>query len=110
MAQGVAIRVSNAPDELAGSATTVEITEQMGAPTYYRLDYVLDIQEGDFPLLKEAKLGPGSELSVFVAPGGESECLVKGPVCGQQIRMEHGGSGSTLTVQGADSSVKLDRE
>jgi hypothetical protein len=110
MAQGVAIRVSNAPDDLAGSATTVEITEQMGAPTYYRLDYTLDIEEGDFPLLKEAKLGPGSELSVFVAPGGESECLVKGPVCGQQIRMEHGGSGSTLTVQGADSSVKLDRE
>lgn len=110
MAQGVAIRVNNAPDELAGSATSVEVTEQMGQPTYYRLDYALDTEEGDFPLLKEAKLGPGSELSVVVAPGGESECLVKGPVCGQQIRMEHGGSGSTLSVQGADSSIKLDRE
>lgn len=110
MAQGVAIRVDNAPDELAAAATSVEVIEQMGQPTYYRLDYTLDTEEGDFPLLKEGKLGPGSELSVVVSPSGESDCLVKGPVCGQHIRMEHGGSGSTLTVQGADSSVKLDRE
>lgn len=110
MAQGVAIRIDNAPDELAASANSVEVTEQMGQPTYYRLDYTLDTDGGDFPLLKEAKLGPGSELSVVVSPGGESQCLVKGPVCGQTIRMEHGASGSTLTVQGADSSIKLDRE
>jgi hypothetical protein len=110
MAQGVAIRVDNVPDPLAAAATSVEVSEQMGQPTYYSLDYTLDTEEGDFPLLKEGMLGPGSELSVVVSPGGESECLVKGPVCGQQIRLQHGGSGSTLTVQGADSSIKLDRE
>ena len=35
---------------------------------------------------------------------------MKGPVYGQQIHFAHGGSGSSLSVQGADSSIKLDRE
>jgi hypothetical protein len=39
-----------------------------------------------------------------------TQCLVKGPVYGQQIQFKHGGSGSTLAVQGADSLIKLDRE
>jgi phage protein D len=110
MALGVAIRVDNAPDPLAGAAESVEVTESIGQPTYYRLDYSFDIESGDFPLLSEGKLGPGSELSVVVSSDTVSECLVKGPVFGQQIRFHQGGSGSLLTVQGADSLIKLDRE
>ncbi|HRI60015.1 MAG TPA: hypothetical protein PK228_09840, partial [Saprospiraceae bacterium] len=41
---------------------------------------------------------------------GQMECLVKGPVCSQQIHIEHGGPGSRLEVKGADSSIKMDRE
>jgi phage protein D len=110
MGLGIAIRVDGAPDETAASAVTVEVLERIGQPTYYRLDYALDISDGDFPLLADVRLGPGSELSILVPAPDSDHCLVKGPVYGQQIHFEQGGSGSTLTVMGGDSSIKLDRE
>jgi hypothetical protein len=110
MPEGVAIRVNNVPDSLAASAVSVKVDEQVGRPTSYSLEYALDTNDGDFPLLTEGKLGPGSELSIVVSSGDASECLVKGPVSGQLIHFEHGGSGSALTVEGADSLITLDRE
>jgi hypothetical protein len=68
---GIAIRVNDAPDEAAAAVSAVEIAESVGQPTYYRLEYGLDLAEGDFPILKEGKLGPGSEISVLV-PGSEA--------------------------------------
>jgi phage protein D len=102
--------VNGAPDETAAAAASVEVTERVGQPAYYRLDYSLDSADGDFPLLKESRLGPGTEISVLVPTAGATECLVKGPVYGQQIRFEQGGAGSYLVVLGADSTIKLDRE
>jgi phage protein D len=110
MGLGISIRVGGAPDDVAASALSAEVSERMGQPTSYRLEYSLDSAQGDFPLLKESKLDAGSEISIIVPAAGRSECLVKGPVYGQQIRMEQGGAGSTLSVLGADSLVKLDRE
>ena len=40
----------------------------------------------------------------------KQSCLVKGPVYGQQARLNHGGAGSELEVRGADSSIAMDRE
>jgi phage protein D len=110
MGLGIAIRVNGAPDDTAASATSVEVTERVGQPTSYRIEYALDTAGGDFPLLKEGRLGPGSELSILASSGSATECLVKGPVYGQQIRFEQGGSGSVMSVLGADSLIKLDRE
>jgi phage protein D len=110
MTLGVAIRLDGAPDDTVSGAVSVEVTERIGHPTYYRLEYAFDIEESDFPILKDRKLGPGSELSIFVPAGGTTHCLVKGPVYGQQIRFDQSGGGSTLTVLGADTSIKLDRE
>jgi len=110
MGLGVSIRVSGAPDATAAAAGSVEVTERVGQPTYFRIEYSLDSAEGDFPLLKDSKFGPGSELSVLAPADGVTHCLVKGPVYGQQIKMEQGGPGSILTVLGADSLIKLDRE
>ena len=110
MGLGVSIRVDGAPNETAASAAFVEVSECVGEPTYYRLEYSFDIGDGDFPLLKESNLGPGSEISVLVPTDDATQCLVKGPVYGQQIKFTHGGSGSTLTVQGGDSLIKMDRE
>jgi hypothetical protein len=110
MALGVAVRLDGMPDEMASQATTVEVIEALGQPTYYRLEYSLDTADGDFPLLTDSKLGPGAELSILVTTEDGSVCLVKGPVYGQQIRLEQGGSGSTLIVLGADSLIKMDRE
>jgi phage protein D len=110
MGLGIAIRVGGAPDELVASASHVEVIERIGQPTQYRIEYSLDIAEGDFPLLQESKLDPGSDLQVLVPTSDATECLVKGPVYGQEIHFEQGGSGSSLVVLGADSLIKMDRE
>ncbi len=110
MGLGIAIRIDGQPDETAAAAASVEIAERVGQPTSYRLEYAFDVGDGDFPLLKEPKLGPGAELSILVPTADAMHCLVKGPVYGQQIHFEQGGAGSTLTVLGGDSSIKLDRE
>lgn len=110
MGLGISIRVDGAPDETVASAAFVEVVERAGQPTQYRIEYGLDIGDGDFPLLKESKLGPGSELQVLVPTPDVTECLVKGPVYGQEIHFVQGGSGSSLVVLGADSLIKMDRE
>lgn len=109
MGLGISIRVNDAPDETAVAASSVEVTESVGQPTYYRLEYGLDLEEGDYPLLKETKLGAGSEISVLIPTADTTVCLVKGPVYGQNIHFDQGGMG-TLTVLGADSLIKMDRE
>ncbi len=110
MGLGVSIRLDGAPDETAASAVFLEVTERVGQATHYRLEYNLDIAEDDFPLLKESKLGPGSELQVLVPTADATECLVKGPVHSQEIHFQQGGAGSSLVVVGADSLIKMDRE
>jgi hypothetical protein len=110
MGLGISIRVDGAPDETAASAQTVEVTERVGQSTNYRLEYGLDTAEGDFPLLKERKLGPGSEISILFPFSDATHCVVKGPIYGQQIRFEQGGPGSSLTILGADSLIKMDRQ
>ncbi len=110
MGLGISIKVNGAPDETVADATSVEVSERVGQSTSYRIEYSLDTAEGDFPLLKEAKLGSGSELSILAPTDAGTLCLVKGPVYGQQISFEQGGSGSVLKVLGADSLIKMDRE
>ena len=110
MPSGVAIRLNGSPDETVAAAVSVEVTERVGQPTYYQLQYSLDMADGDFPLLKESKLGAGSDISVVVPASDATQCLVKGPVYGQQITFKQGGAGSLLIVRGADSLIKLDRE
>lgn len=110
MGLGISIRVNGAPDETAAAAASVEVMEKIGQPTYCRLEYSFDIADGDFPLLKENKLGPGSDISVLAPTSDTTHCLVKGPVYGQHIHFEQGGSGSSLVVLGSDSLIKLDRE
>ena len=106
----IAIAVDGQADEELAQATEVEVYECMGEATTYRLRYDLDISEGDLPLLVDGRLDPGSELSVLVPLSDTTHCLVKGPVHGQQIHLQHGGPGSWLDVLGSDTSVAMDRE
>lgn len=82
----------------------------MGRATAFRLHYAADISEGDLPLLVDGRLDAGSAISVLIPTDGGRQCLVKGPVTGQRIQLQHGGAGSTLVVQGSDSSITMDRE
>lgn len=110
MALSIAISVNGAPDAGLADATSVEVQEKMGEITTYKIRYPLAIEKGELPILTDSRLSPGSELTILVEAGGQRVCLVKGPVCGQQIHLAHGGAGSYVEVLGADASVTLDRE
>jgi hypothetical protein len=47
---------------------------------------------------------------VLVPVEGQTHCLVKGPVHGQQIHLQHGGAGSYVDVLGSDVALQMDRE
>jgi hypothetical protein len=106
----IAIAVGGAVDPELAQAAAVEIHERLGAATTFRIRYELDISEGDLPLLVDSRLDAGSELAILVPVEETTHCLVKGPVHGQQINLQHGGAGSGLEVQGSDSSMVMDRE
>jgi phage protein D len=110
MAHSTTIRVDGSTDTTVGAAAFIQVIERVGQSTQYRIEYSLDIADGDFPLLKDDKLGPGRELQLLVSTDETTECLVKGPIYGQEIHFEHGGGGSALIVLGADSLLKMDRE
>jgi hypothetical protein len=110
MGLGIAISRNGQPDEELAQASSVEVNERMGEPTTYRIRYEVDISEGDLPFLSDDRLAPGSELAILVPLNNSFHCLVKGPVHGNQIHIEHGGAGSWLEIQGSDTSIAMDRE
>jgi len=110
MGLGIAIAVNGSPDPELVQATRVEVYESMGETTTYRIHYEVDISEGDLPLLTDYRLDSGSDLSILIPVEDEAHCLVKGPVQGQSIHLAHGGAGSTLEVQGSDTTIVMDRE
>jgi hypothetical protein len=110
MGLGAAIAVNGTAEEDLAEAVLIEVSERSGEATSYRIDYNLDIRDGDLPLLVDGRLDPGSEFSILVPTESEVHCLVKGPVHGQQIRLKHGGAGSMLTVIGSDTSMVMDHE
>jgi phage protein D len=106
----IAIAVGGKADSELAEATTVEVYERMGAATTYSLRYEVDISEGDLPMLVDERLDAGSELSILVPIEDTTHCLVKGPLHGQQIHIEHGGADSWVEVQGSDSLIVMDRK
>ena len=110
MAFGVAILVNGSVDNDLTAAATVEIDERAGQPTRYRLHFPLTISGGDLPLLTDDRIGPGAQLAVVAETDSARACLVWGPVTGQHASLVHGGTNSTLVVEGADASVMMGRE
>jgi phage protein D len=105
----LAIKVGDSADAQLAQASVVEVLERMGEPTTFRMRYEVDIKDGDLPMLKDGRLDPGSVIQVLSLKDGVADCLVKGPVHGQQIRFLHGGTGSYVDVMGSDTSVVMDR-
>lgn len=110
MGLGISIAVNGSPDAELAEAALVEVEESMGQATTYRLHYAVDISEGDLPLPADSRLNGGSELSILAPAESGRQCLVKGPVTGQNITLQHGGAGSTLVVHGSDTTIIMDRE
>jgi len=110
MGLGIEITIDGMPQMDLAQALQVEVHEQMGRPTTYRLEYNIDIQDGDLPLLRDPRLRPGAIVSISALLENQHECLVKGPIHGHQISLVDGGAGSQLTVIGSDTSIMMDRQ
>jgi hypothetical protein len=110
MPAGAVVLVNDQFDPNFPQPAAIEVYECVGRPAEYILSYSIDIVDGDFPLLGSDSVGPDSILSVIAEVGDTQACLVKGPVFGQSIKLVHGGEGSSLLVQGADTRIKMDRE
>jgi hypothetical protein len=105
-----AVKVNGSANKELAAAAQIEVYERLGEPTTFRLRYDVDIADGDIPLLGDGRLGPGSGIQILAVLDGQTDCLVKGPVHGQQIHVRHGGAGSWLEAIGSDTSITMDRE
>jgi phage protein D len=110
MGLGIAIAVNGKPDAELSAAVSVEVEQRAGATTRYRLRYDLAVVDGDFPLLTKDALGPESDLAVIAPLAGKNHYLVKGPVTGSRVHVEHGVGASYVEIDGGDRSVVMDRE
>jgi hypothetical protein len=110
MGLNIVITVNGAADTELSAPSWIEVVESMGQPTTYRIHYDIDIEEKDLPFLKDGRLDPGSKLSVLAPVKDKTHCLVMGPVRGHKIHLMKGGPGSFLEVEGADTSIAMDRE
>lgn len=110
MGLGLSIRVGESPDAELASASAVEVVERVGEPTRFTLRYPIDVADGDFPALVDARLGPESALAIVAVVDGQNHFLVKGQVHRQNVRIHHGGGDCHVEVVGTDLLVKLDRE
>lgn len=110
MTLGIVVTAGGAEQPDLADASMAEVTEALGRPTRFRLVYPVGVAEGDVTRVTDARLGPEAEIAILVDGGAGPECLVKGPVHGQRLRLRHGGEGSSLEVSGSDSSIRMSRE
>ncbi|MBC8488705.1 MAG: hypothetical protein H8D45_21990 [Bacteroidetes bacterium] len=109
MGLGIAIAVNGQPDAELIQASALEVSETMDKATTFSIRYDIDISEGDIPILIDNRLDVGSELSIMIPVDDTTHCLVKGPVHGHNIHLQHGGGGSWVEIKGSDTSIIMDR-
>jgi phage protein D len=109
MGLGAAITVGGQTDDALNAASWIEVHERVGEATMFRIRYDIDVGQGDIPQLGDSRYGAGRTLAVLVRAGDVTQCLVQGPLLGQHVHLEHGGTGSYLELRGADSTIAMDR-
>jgi hypothetical protein len=110
MPKGCDVLPNAVPDSSLAQPARIEVTEAVGASTTFSLFYDFHIEDGDFALLNESRLGPEAEIALRVPDGDQQVILVRGPVTRQRVSMLTGGEGSVLEVIGGDVTVELARE
>lgn len=111
MGLNILICVDNVPsDNLTQQVSSVEVYEKVDQNTHYKLNFIIDISEGDIAQSLESDTAPGKMLSVLVEVGDDLICLVKGPVTQHEEYLQHGGAGSWLHIEGDDTAQLMDQE
>lgn len=109
MGLDILICVDDIPNEkLTQQVSSVEVHEKMDQNTTYKLNFMVDVCDGDISGPIENDSSPGKILSVQAKVNDSLVCLVKGPVTSQQAHIQHGGAGSWLHIEGEDSAHNMD--
>jgi phage protein D len=109
MGLDILICVDDIPNEhLTQSVSSVEVQERMDQNTTYKLNFMVDVCDGDIGHSIETDTNPNKILSILANVGDQLVCLVKGPVTQQSASLQHGGSGSSLHVEGEDTGHNMD--
>lgn len=110
MGLDILICVDDIPNEnLTQNVNSVEVYEKMDSNTTYKLNFAIDICDGDIAQTIESDTAPETILSVLANVNDNLVCLVKGPITMQQSQLRHGGAGSSLQVEGEDTGANMDR-
>ncbi len=110
MGLDVLICVNDIPNEnLTQKISSVEVHEKMDRNTTYKLDFAIDVCDGDIAQSIQEDTAPNAILSVLANVNDNLVCLVKGPVTQQRSQLRHGGSGSSMHVEGEDTGHMMDR-
>ena len=109
MGLDILICVDDIPNEnLTQKVSNVEVYEKMDLNTTYKLNFAVDVCDGDIALSIETDTAPDKILSVLAKVNDSLVCLVKGPVTMQQSHLNHGGAGSSIHIEGEDTGHSLD--
>lgn len=108
MPQGFSIQSDS--DTGPGSATQVTIEERVGESTSFQVRYPVEAVDGDLPVLSAPGLEGGKNLQVICESDGGLISLVKGPIKGQHVHLQHGPVHGYVEVYGADGTSRMDRE
>lgn len=109
MGLDVLICVDDIPNEnLTQKVSIVEVYEKLDQNTTYKLNFAVDVCDGDIAQTIETDTAPDNILSVLANVNDRLVCLVKGPITRQQSHLNHGGAGSFLHIEGEDTGLTLD--
>ncbi|QAA81837.1 phage late control D family protein [Aequorivita sp. H23M31] len=109
MGLDILICVNDIPNQnLTQNVNSVEVYEKIDSNTSYKLNFAVDICDGDIAQSIETDTAPDTILSVMANVNDALVCLVKGPITMQQTQLKHGGAGSSLHIEGEDTGQMLD--
>ncbi|HEX7177277.1 MAG TPA: hypothetical protein VF240_18615 [Pyrinomonadaceae bacterium] len=102
------------PDNaLTDEAAEIEVQQTIEGPTTFRIKFSIDICQGDFDLLNDARLNPGAndpEITVTAYLNGASEVLAHGIITGRKVNLTEGGAGSSLEITCQDRRIVMNRQ
>jgi hypothetical protein len=114
MADGHQLFVNGALDEaLTAAASEITVEQSVDAITKFRVKFLIDICDGAFTTVDDARLKPGgspeTEIAIVGTARDTAHCLVRGVVTKRRVSLANGGPGSFLEIEGQDMRVKMTR-
>lgn len=97
---------------LTEDAAEIEVQQTIEGPTTFRVRFAVDVCDGDMEPLNDARLNPGepdTEVTLIAYVDGEAFVLSHGVITQRQAKLERGGAGSYVDVQGSDRRVVMER-